>query len=258
MKELHDTIFPDEAGVNGRGCVSHPGWHPRLSGGHQAPALRLAGGAIYADLRHVPSQVAQAIRTRVRRIGTSVHNNGGLRAVEFFTKTPVREFGSSTAEALQVDSLDGSVLHMGTIVDEEWDDEGATVRQQEDPTMPMRYEDLPVEDQCDLTRQVVDHRVRTYMNTHAGTGYAEALAATLQADPLLKQRYAASWIPLPAGDAPNADWHEAGLEILREADRYQQEHPELSREEAIHAVFRNQDNAALIRRYLLGSTPPGA
>ncbi len=221
--------------------------------------VRRAGGAIYADLRHMPARLAEMIRTRLKRIGTSVFNDYslGVRSVEFFTGAPVKDYGDARAEAVRTYTLDASVLHMGTIVDEEWDDEGAIVRQQEDPTMPVNYEDLSAEDQCYLTRQMVDQQVRSYMRMHAGVRYAEALAATLQADPQLKQRYATSWIPLPAGDAPSADWHQAGLEILREADRYQQASPELSREEAIHAVFRSKDNAALIRRYLRGSTPPG-
>ncbi len=59
----------------------------------------------------------------------------------------------------------------------------------------------------------------------------------------------------PAEHIAAADWHQAGLEVLREADRYQQTSPELSREEAIHAVLR--DNADLTHRYLRGSYRPG-
>ncbi len=151
----------------------------------------------------------------------------------------------------------GRVIPLGDVDDAIAYDDDAGASCAEDSTMPVNYEDLSVEDQCDLTRQVVDHQVRSYMRAHAGVGYAEALAATLQADPHLKQRYATSWIPLPAGNAPSADWHQAGLEILRLADAYQQKHPELSRTDVIHAVFRDKDNAVLIRRYARGSTPPG-
>jgi hypothetical protein len=99
----------------------------------------------------------------------------------------------------------------------------------EETTMSVNYEDLSVEEQCHVTRQMVDHQVRRYMQAHAGTSYAEALAATLQADPQLKQRYAESWISLPADGAPSDDEASAqrrgaGGEVLRRARAWLAEH----------------------------------
>ncbi len=239
--------------------------------------VRREGSRLVADAVGVPRKLAQAIaRGGYKKIATQIFSNyesngrrwpkvlrgvtllggqmprvGSLADLEkLYTRTDEagREYRTYCGRVIPLGDMDDAIDYD--------DDAGATVRQQEDPTMPVNYEDLPVEDQCDLTRQVVEQQVRTYMRAHAGVGYAEALAATLQADSQLKQRYATSWIPLPAGNAPSADWHQAGLEILRLADAYQQEHPELSREEAIHLAFRDKDNAALIRRYLRGSTPP--
>ena len=59
----------------------------------------------------------------------------------------------------------------------------------------------------------------------------------------------------PAEQRAAADWRAAGLEVLREANRYQQQSPELSREDAIRAVLRDDEDLA--RRYLRGSFPPG-
>ncbi len=45
--------------------------------------VRRAGGSLFADLRRVPARLAEALRTRVQRIGTSVYHDParGLRAV---------------------------------------------------------------------------------------------------------------------------------------------------------------------------------
>ncbi len=263
----------------------------RLSAGHDArlqpeghPAfgwlvnVRRVGSRLLADAINVPQKLAQLIsRGAYSRIATDIFhdyvNTTGrwplvLKAVTLHGTDLPRIDTLHDLEKLYHHRTEGDgqtyrtysgrLLRSQDVDDLAFDEHtpGADVRQQEDPTMPVNYEDLSAEDQCYLTRQVVDHQVRSYMRAHAGVGYAEALAATLHADPHLKQRYATSWIPLPAGDSPSAEWHEAGQEILRAADAYQQEHPELSRTEAIYAVFRGKDHAALIRRYLRGSSPP--
>ncbi len=240
--------------------------------------LRREGHRLLATATGVPQKLAALIRqgaysriatdlyhgyTSNRRTwplvlrGCTLHGDGLPRVDSLADLEGLYSHRYSDAEGQEYRTYSGRLLRSQDVDDLALDEHtpGADVRQQEDSTMPVNYEDLTVEEQCCLTRQVVDHRVRNYMQEHAGVEYAEALAATLQADPHLKQRYATSWIPLPAGDSPSADWHEAGLEVLREADRNQQEHPELSREEAIRAVLR--DNAELTRRYARGNTPPG-
>ncbi len=164
--------------------------------------LRLAGGAIYADLRHVPARLAETIRTRLKRIGTSVFNDYsfGVRSVEFFTGTPAKAYGSGRAEVLKVYTLDGSVLTMGTIVDEEWDDEGAIVRQEtasmKSGTVLASYEGLPGD--------IVMQRVAAYRVNHPQVSVEMATKSVLDLDPLLKQAYVqAPWVSIPpTGGSP--------------------------------------------------------
>ncbi len=59
---------------------------------------------------------------------------------------------------------------------------------------------------------------------------------------------------VPAEQGALAAWHQAGQEVLRAADRVQQQSPGLSRAEAIHRVLR--DNVELAHRYAQVGTPP--
>ncbi len=173
--------------------------------------LRLAGGAIYADLRHVPARLAETIRTRLKRIGTSVFNDYslGVRSVEFFTGAPAKDYGDARAEALKVYTLDASVLHMGTIVDEEWDDEGASVRREtasmKSGTVLASYEGLPGD--------IVMQRVAAYRVNHPQVSVEMATKSVLDLDPLLKQAYVqAPWITIPpTGGSPMQEPINAGV-----------------------------------------------
>ena len=105
-------------------------------------------------------------------------------------------------------------------------------------------------------------RVRAYQQEDPNLTFEAGYHQVRHRDPDLWRRYGDKTCARlmttggdPAEQRAAADWHEAGLEVLREADRYQQQYAQLSRADAIRAVLR--DNAALTRRYVRGSYPPG-
>ena len=116
--------------------------------------------------------------------------------------------------------------------------------------------------QSDPIDAEVIRQVRAFQRQETNLTFEEGYHQLRHRDPGLWRRYAENTCAklVTAGDDPAeqraaADWRAAGLEVLREANRYQQQSPGLSREDAIRAVLR--DNAELTRRYARGSFPPG-
>ena len=138
-------------------------------------------------------------------------------------------------------------------------------------------DEAPWRKAIDAPAELVSQRVAAYRATHPAVSVEAAQRAVLNADPQLKELYAARMYAIaalgelpvdsqppaapgaasgvPAEQGALAAWHQAGQEVLRAADRVQQQSPGLSRAEAIHRVLR--DNVELAHRYARVRTPPG-
>jgi hypothetical protein len=226
-----------------------------------ATNVRVAGRRLLADLVAVPRALTDIIRHgRFRRIGAEIYQNfttpgrtwGKVLKRVRLIGGPVPPSGALPAVAVCAagDAMDVRCYTLTFPI--------PSASCAEDPTMEMNYADLPVEDQCYVTRQMVDGRARRYMQTHAGTSYTEALAVTLRADPLLKERYASSWLSLPVGDAPSDEEEEAaaqrrkaaGEEVLSRARTWLAKHAnrDATIEEAVRLVVTA--DSQLARAYL--------
>ncbi len=170
-----------------------------------------------------------------------------------------------TDGAGEVRTYAGRVLTAGDVDYLTYDEysEGAACAKEQKETEMDRFEQTDAVRPEDIDAAVVA-RVRAYQAQDPSLTFEDGYRQLAQRDPDVWRLYGGKTYATlgtvavsPAEQRAAADWHEAGLEVLRLADAYQQEHPERSRTQAIHAVFRDKDNAALIRRYLRGSNPPG-
>ncbi len=222
--------------------------------------LRVLGDKLLATVVALPPRIAAAIRTgRFTTIATQLYIDKarGLRAVILsggdlarLAPEPVGPRGDAGGSATAIKRY---VFAM----------RGAACAQEHEETEMDRFEQTDAVRPEDIDAAVVA-RVRAYQAQDPSLTFEDGYRQLAQRDPDVWRLYGGKTYATlgtvavsPAEQRAAADWHEAGLEVLRLADAYQQEHPERSRTQAIHAVFRDKDNAALIRRYLRGSNPPG-
>ena len=218
--------------------------------------VRAVGGRLLADLRGVPPRAAALIRAgRFARIGTAVYTDRrrGLRAVTL------------TGEALAPEPVGVQAYGRGspTIVKQYvFDLRGARCAEDQEEAEMERVEETQVI-RTEEIDAAVTARVHAYQQADPTLTFEAAYRQLPLRDPALWRLYAeqtyARVVPMAADPAEAralAEWREAGREVLAAADQYQEQSPELSREDAIRAVLR--DNAELTRRYLRGRTPPGS
>jgi hypothetical protein len=213
--------------------------------------IRVAGKKIFADLRRVPLELAALFPTRLKRIGTSVWKDGGLRSVQFFTGQPAKDYGDARAEALKMYTLDASVLRLGTIVDEDADS-GARVRRETASMKPgtvlASYEDLPGD--------IVMERVAAYRVKHPQVSVEMATKSLLDLDPLLKQAYVqVPWVTItPTGGSPMQEPINAGVFQQAQAEAHRRATARAAKdgldyEVALRLVLGEDD---VLRRQYLG------
>ncbi len=220
--------------------------------------VRAVGGRLLADLRGVPGRVAALIRAgRFKRIGTEVYTDRcrGIRGV-ILTGGDLARLAPEPLGARGYG--EGSATAIKRYV---FDMRGAGCAQEHEEAEMDRFAQTDAVRPEDIDAAVVA-RVRAYQAQDPSLSFEAAYRQLPRRDPDLWRLYGektyATIVTVsdsPAEQRAAADWHQAGLEVLRLADAYQQASQELSREEAIHAVLR--DNAELTRRYLRGSSPPG-